>query len=67
MKDINEIAEQCCGRLPTGFILSIRFENGCAFVELEENGNNIELPDSADKNLVEQTNDALCVSLGWNV
>lgn len=62
---LKEIAEKVCKNVPHGFIISLCMENGCAWVELDKLGRHIPLPDSADKTLVEQLNDALCVANGF--
>ena len=49
-----------CDKLPKGFIVKIGMENGSAWVELyDPEGNELELPDSTDKNLGLQLADAL--------
>ena len=62
---LQEIAEKVCKNVPHDFIISLCMENGCARVELDKLGRHIPLPDSADKTLVEQLNDALCVANGF--
>jgi hypothetical protein len=48
-------------------VLSLCMENGAAWVELGvDRIGNVKLPDSADKTLINQINDALCVAIGWN-
>jgi hypothetical protein len=62
---LKEIAEKVCKNVPHDYIISLCMENGCAWVELEKLGWHISLPDSADKTIVEQLNDALCVANGF--
>ena len=62
---LQEIAEKVCKNVPHNFVISLCMENGCAWVELDKLGRHIPLPDSADKTLVEQLNDALCVANGF--
>ena len=62
---VQEIAEKVCKNVPHDYIISLCMENGAAWVELEKLGRHIRLPDSADKTLVEQLNDALCVANGF--
>ncbi len=53
---------------PKGYVISLCIEDGAAWVELGKDfAGNIQLPDSADKNLLEQLNDALCVANGWSI
>lgn len=57
---LQDIANGICGRLPEGYIASLCLENGAAWCELvDRNGNSVELPDSADKSLLEQLNEAV--------
>lgn len=52
--------------LPDGWEVALCMERGAAWVTLHNpNGVEIELPDSADKSLTHQLNDALCVACGW--
>jgi hypothetical protein len=48
-----------CGELPEGYQINLCMENGSAWIECITEGNNIELPDSTDKNLQFELNDAL--------
>lgn len=58
----NKVAEH----LPLGYTLSLRIERGSAWVELASPRESpIPLPDAADKTLVQQVNDALCIARGW--
>lgn len=59
---VEELANQICEFIPEGFELSINFEDGCAGVTLSTQTGWLELPDSADKSLAEQINDALNVA-----
>ena len=67
MTVIDKVAEQ----VPAGYIISLRIENGSAWVELDRvegprRARGIQqLPDPADKSLQDQLMDALCVSQGW--
>ena len=66
--DLFEIVNKICGHLQEHHIISLDMENGYAGVSLTDTeGNYIELPDSTDKTLIEQLNDALCVANGWDV
>ena len=59
------VANRVCEHLPEGYVLSLAMENGAAWVELvDADGNYVALPDSAEKNIDEQINDALCVACG---
>jgi len=62
---LKEIAEKICLHVPHDYIISLCMESGAAWVEMEKLGKHIPLPDSADKTLVEQLNDALCVANGF--
>ena len=59
-------AERVCKHLPEGFEIHLCMEHGAAWVKLlDAHGDSVELPDSADKSIDEQLNDALCVATGW--
>lgn len=58
--DIFDAINDACKVLPDEWIISLQMENGSAHVELyDPDGNEIELPDSADKDLAEQINEAI--------
>ena len=60
------LANRVCQHLPKGWELRLCMESGAAWVSLiDEDGDEIELPDSADKSLAQQVNDALCVAREW--
>lgn len=64
--DIEKLADATCKHLPNGYDVSLCMENGAAWVELHnEEGIKLNLPDSADKGLVEQVNDAIAVANGF--
>jgi len=59
------MANRVCQHLPDGWELRLCMENGSVWVSLiDEDGDEMELPDSADKSLEQQVNDALCVACG---
>lgn len=65
---IEKTAEAICKHIPKGWIISFNMEQGAAWVELLDHLNNPqELPDTADKSLTEQLNDAICVAKGWDI
>lgn len=60
------MANRVCRHLPVGWELRLCMENGAAWVTLHKSDGGIaELPDSTDKRLEEQVNDALCIANGW--
>lgn len=64
--DIEQLANAACKHLPEGYIASLQMENGAAWVELHgPEGEKLNLPDSADKDLVDQFNDAIAVANGF--
>ena len=65
---LQDIANKVSLHTPKGYVISLCVEDGAAWIELGKDfAGNIQLPDSADKNLLEQLNDALCVANGWSV
>ncbi|MDC8456905.1 hypothetical protein [Marinobacter sp. DS40M6] len=63
---LQEVAERVCEHIPENMMISLCMENGAAWVQLgQDKVGNLELPDSADKTLVQQINEALCVANGW--
>jgi len=65
---LQDIANKVSLHTPKGYVISLCIEDGAAWVELGKDfAGNIQLPDSADKNLLEQINDALCVANGWSI
>ena len=69
MKDINleEMVNAICKHIPHGYIVGLEMENGSAVVYLltEPYGDYVDLPDAADKTIIEQLNDALLAANGW--
>jgi hypothetical protein len=62
------IANKVALHTPKGYVISLCIEDGAAWVDLGKDfEGSIQLPDSADKNLLEQLNDALCVANGWSI
>ncbi|KKM77789.1 hypothetical protein LCGC14_1366430 [marine sediment metagenome] len=65
---MEEIINKVCRHLPVNYTVALFMENGSAYVELiDPLCGKIELPDTADKTLTEQLNDALCVAKGWEI
>jgi hypothetical protein len=65
-ENLQSVANKVCKHIPGNMVLSLCMENGAAWVELgEDKFGSVDLPDSADKSLLEQINDALCVAKGW--
>lgn len=63
----DKIIETICVHLPPGWVIGLYMEAGAAWVSLSDPVGNIpKLPDSTDKTLTEQLNDALCVANGWS-
>jgi hypothetical protein len=63
---LTDIANCVSGHLPEGWELSLCIENGSACISLKDNkGRWPSLPDSSDKTLMEQINDAVCVANGF--
>lgn len=55
-----DTVNKVCKDLPTGYIIKLGMENGSAWIECYDyDGNEIELPDSTDKSLQAELNDAL--------
>jgi len=53
-----------CSQLPKGFQINLCMENGSAWVQAyDDQDNEINLPDSTDKQLQEELNDALTESI----
>jgi hypothetical protein len=64
---LQDIANAVCKHTPPGYVISLCIEDGSAWVDLgKDNEGFLKLPDSSDKTLLEQLNDALCVANGWN-
>jgi hypothetical protein len=52
--------------IPDGYTLSLHIERGAAWVKLEnDEGDDVPLPDAADKSLYQQINDGLARACGW--
>lgn len=65
---LQDIANKVSLHTPKGYVISLCIEDGAVWVELGKDfAGNIQLPDSADKSLLEQFNDALCVANGWSI
>jgi len=65
-ESLQSVAEKLCQHLPEGFEARLCMENGSAWVELSDDfGNGLALPESADKTLIQQLNDAIYVSRAW--
>ena len=65
---LQDIVNKVSKHTPEGNVISLCIEDGAAWVELGKDFVGcIKLPDSADKNLLEQLNDALCVANGWSI
>ena len=60
-----EIVNKICNQLPEGWLISLEMESGAAWVDLYEGSGIVELPDPTDKTIIEQLNDALCMSKGF--
>ena len=61
------IANLVCLHCPPGYEIKIQMEDGSASIELWKAGHgSVELPDPADKQLLEQLNDAICIANGWS-
>ena len=57
---IEDAANKVCANLPDGCVVALCMEEGAAWVELfDPQGDRRLLPDSADKTLIEQLNDAV--------
>ena len=62
---LQTIANDVCGNIPEEWVISLRMEFGSAWVEASNpDYEAATLPDSADKSLLEQIGDALCVAKG---
>jgi hypothetical protein len=63
---MEDIIEKVCKHIPEGYQIELCMESGSAWVDLvHPKGYYLELPDSADKSITEQLNDALCVATGF--
>lgn len=63
---LQAIANAVCRHCPERVQISLHMENGGAWVEAIRTGEWLtDLPDSADKTLLEQLNDALAAANGW--
>lgn len=63
-----DMANRVCKQLPDGWELLLCMEKGAAWVRLiDPDSDEAVLPDSADKSLERQINDALCVANGWPI
>ncbi len=64
---IQNIANAVCPHVPIGHVITLNFENGAVYVELIKHRKFVNLPDTADKPLSEQLNDAICVANGFSI
>jgi hypothetical protein len=68
---LDDAVNSVCRHLPDGYEIDLCMENGSAWVTLwrihVEGCGVIDLPDSDDKSLIQQLNDALCVANGWSI
>lgn len=63
---LQEIANKTCRDVKPGYVISLRMENGAAWVELiGPSGHEITLPDAADKTIEQQINDAIEASYSF--
>lgn len=63
---MEDIINKICEHLPINYTICLYMENGSAYVKLfDPLTKEIELPDTADKTLIDQLNDALCVANGF--
>ena len=68
LEPLMAMVEKCCLHIPEGYEIRLCMEEGSAWVELWLPGENkTELPEPADKTLLEQLNDAICVANGWAI
>ena len=65
---LQEIANKLSANMPKGYVISLCIEDGAAWIELGKDfAGNIQLPDSGDKTISEQLNDAICIANGWDI
>lgn len=65
---LKDIANTISKHTPKGYVISLCIEDGAAWVQLGRDGEGyVDLPNSTDRTLLEQLNDALCVANGWNI
>jgi hypothetical protein len=65
---MEETINKICVQLPPGWTIELSIEKDTAWVNLVDPlGECPELPDSSDKTIIEQLNDALCVAKGWDM
>ena len=63
---MEDTINKVCKHLAGGWIVALNMEHDAAWVELiDPTGRCHKLPDSTDKTLLEQLNDALCVANDW--
>ncbi len=63
---VADVANVVARFIPVGYTLSLHIERGAAWVELmDDEGDQVSLPDAADKSLYQQINDGLCHACGW--
>ncbi len=60
---LQETANETCRNVKPGYTIKLAMEEGAAWVELTgPDGYEIDLPDSADKTIEQQINDAIAAS-----
>ncbi len=57
--NVQFVSSMICKSLPEGYMLNLCHEHGAAWVSLYKGGDPIDLPDRADKTLLEQIADAI--------
>ncbi len=66
IEPLSDLADDVCLYVPIGYEISLNFESDGICVVLTKCGHHVELPDSADKSIAEQINDALLVANGFD-
>jgi len=63
---VHDVANVVARFIPNGYTISLHIERGAAWVELADpDGEQVTLPDAADKSLYRQINDGLARACGW--
>ena len=63
---VHDVANVVARFIPSGYTLSLHVERGAAWVSLEDpEGEQVALPDAADKSLYRQINEGLARACGW--
>lgn len=61
LEPLHDMIKECCKLIPDDWEIRLCVERGAAWVELYNNGTIVnDLPDMADKTLIEILNDAVC-------